>query len=456
MLLTAERVLFGAEARANVGIRIGKDGRIAEVGTLSEMGAADETLDGRVLLSGTINAHSHAFQRLLRGRTQTAGPGGDTFWTWRDAMYRVAGVLDPDGVFVASRQAFIEMALAGVTSVGEFHYVHHQPDGTPYDDPEALAEAVMRAAQDAGIRLCLLRTVYLRGDFDAPASSRQHRFCDPSIDVAADRIDRLVGRITARGDPRIGWGVAAHSVRALPADAIAALKTRYAHVPFHIHVSAQRREVEGCIAAYGVPPVELLSGLGVLDGLTTLVNATHIDSSEAILVADSGAAVCVCPSTEADLGNGLLPADELFQLGVPLCVGTDGQTISSVLAEARRLEMHERLRIERRNVLTAEEGESAAGTALEVATAAGARCIGVDAGLIEPGRWADFMSIDLNDPGMCGWHDQSLAASLVFSADTRAVGDVMVGGTWIVKDGWHPRVEESARAFEDLTRRIFA
>ncbi|MEE8410346.1 MAG: formimidoylglutamate deiminase [Myxococcota bacterium] len=456
MLLTAERVLFGAEARASVGIRIGEDGRVAEIGTLSEMGTADETLDGRVLLPGTVNAHSHAFQRLLRGRTQTAGPSSDTFWTWRDIMYRVAGALDPDGVFVASRQAFVEMALAGVTAVGEFHYVHHQPDGTPYDDPEALAEAVIRAAQDVGIRLCLLRTVYLRGDFNAPASSRQHRFCDPSVDVAAERIARLVSRITARGDPRVGWGVAAHSVRALPADAITALKTRYAHVPFHIHVSEQRREVEGCIAAHGMPPIEMLAGLGVLDGLTTLVHATHVGPGEAMLVADTGAAVCVCPSTEADLGDGLVPAEDLHQLGVPLCIGTDGQTLSSVLAEARRLEMHERLRTGRRNVLTSGEGESSAETVLEAATAAGARSIGVDAGLLEVGRWADFMTVDLNDPGMCGWDDRSLAAALVFSADTRAVSDVMVGGAWIVKDGWHPRAEESARAFKDLARRVFA
>lgn len=456
MLITAERVLVDDLPRAGVGVRVAGDGRIAEVGALLEMGPPDVELRGKLLVPGLVNAHSHAFQRLLRGRTQLAGPTHDSFWTWRDAMYVVASRLDPDSMYVVARHAFLEMLLAGVTTVGEFHYVHHRPDGAPYDDPSELALAVTRAANDAGVRLCLIRAVYLRGDFDAPLSPLQARFCDGAVDEAMERITALDERLATAGGSRVSLAVAAHSVRAVPIGSLAALKSWWGGQSFHIHVSEQRREVEGCMKAHGMSPVALLAENGVLDGATTLVHATHLTDGDAELIARHGSTVCVCPSTEADLGDGLGPIAELYGRGVPFALGTDGQTLSSVLAEARRLEMHERLRLERRNVLAREPGNSTASAVFTAATRGGARSLGLMAGRVEPGAHADFATYDLDDPALAGCDDASLLAALVFSSDSRAVRDVMVGGRFAVRDGEHAQAEASVRALSALGRQLFA
>ncbi len=453
MLITAERVIVDGVAKSGVGVRLHKNGGIAQVGSLEAMGRPDHTLRGRVLLPGFVNAHSHAFQRLLRGRTQLV-QGDDSFWSWRQAMYRVAAALTPESVYTTARQAFIEMLLAGVTTVGEFHYLHHQPGGVAYSEPNELADSVVRAAQDAGVRLCLLRVVYLRGDFDAPLAEHQLRFADASLELACERIDLLQRRLLATGDATLAWGLAPHSLRAVPLDAVVALKARYAHQPLHIHASEQRREVDGSRAAYGNTPVALLAASGVLDANTTVVHATHISSAEVDALALCGATVCVCPTTEADLGDGLLPAGQLAKRGVPLALGTDGQTSSSVLAEARRLEMHERLRTEKRNILAGRDGKVAA-KLLKCATLAGASALGLSVGSIARGYWADLVSYDLDDPHLAGADDDSLLATLLFSADSRAVCDVMVGGRWIVQDGYHHLAHVSREAFAKVASRVF-
>lgn len=457
MLLTAERVILpDGRAHAGVGIDIGANGMIRRVGELARMGRATRTLKGRVLLPGFVNAHSHAFQRLLRGRTQTSGPAQDSFWTWREAMYRVAGRLDPEALFVASRQAFLEMALSGVTSVGEFHYLHHRPSGRPYADPSELGDAVVRAAREVGIRLCLLRVTYLRGDFNARPSELQRRFCDESVEHASNRIQQLQKRVRAYSDERLSVGVAAHSLRAVPPEAALTLKVRFGHQPFHIHVSEQRKEVEGTLAHYGTGPVEVLQRHGLLDSLTTLVHATHLREGEAHSIAEAGATVCICPITEADLGDGLAPTRTFYALGVPVALGTDGQTSSSVLAEARRAEMHERLRLERRNVLTRGSGFPVAKTALQMATEHGARSLSLPVGRIAAQHWADFVAFNLDDPTLAGADDTSLLASLMFSADNRAVSDVWVQGRPVVEDGMHPEAQASGRAFQKWSRKLFA
>lgn len=454
MLLTAERVVVDGNVQSGVGIRITSTGAIAAVGPLSKLGRPDQNLRGRVLLPGLVNSHSHAFQRLLRGRTQVAGPLEDNFWTWRQAMYSVASRLDPDAVYVVARQAFLEMLLAGVTTVGEFHYVHHQPDGRPYGDPTALAEGVVRAAREVGIRICLIRVVYLRGDFDAPPSALQKRFCDRDIDEASEQIDLLQRRLVSLDDRRVAWGVAAHSLRAVPADAVTALKTRYGHQPFHIHVSEQPREVAACRAQHGVGPLELLAGLGVLDGLTTLVHATHPGPGELARLVGTGTLVCVCPSTEADLGDGLAPVSRLFEGQIPICLGTDGQTLCSILEEARRLEMHERLSTQRRNVLAREQGQEVAQNVLVAATRSGGYSLGLPVGRLAPDAWADAVTYDLNDPSLAGCDDDSLLAAIVFSADSRAVRDVFVGGVRVVADGEHPRAAKITRAYAATAARL--
>ncbi len=455
MILTAERVLLDGVPKSGIGLSIDKHGIIRAIGPLEELGQPDVSLAGRLLTPGLVNAHSHAFQRLLRGRTQVAATGEDSFWTWREAMYRVAGRLDPEAVYVAARQMFIELLLSGVTAVGEFHYLHHRPDGTPYPEPAELAEAVVRAGMDAGLRLCLLRVVYLRGDFDQPPSERQRRFVDRSLDEACEAIDVFQKRLLASGSDILAWGVAPHSLRAVPLDAVVAMKTRYGHQPFHLHVSEQPREVELCQKAYGARPVTLLARHGILDAGTTLVHATHIDDDEADAIAKSGTVVCICPSTEADLGDGHAPARALSARGVPVALGTDGQTLSSILGEARRLEMHERLRWGRRNVLSA-PGQSTAQRVFEAATGDGGRALGLEIGKLRRGHWADLVSFDLDDPALAGADDDSLLAALVFSTDGRAVRDVIVRGRFVVQDGVHPQAGASGKAFGAVQRRIWS
>lgn len=455
MLLTADKIIYNGYAYSQVGIRIENSGRIGAVGPLRDLGTPDKVLRNRVIVPGFVNAHSHCFQRLLRGRSQVSGPQGDSFWTWRQAMYWVAQHLEPESMYIVARQAFIEMLRHGITSVGEFHYVHNQPNGTPYPESYAMADAMLHAARDAGIRLSVIHTVYLRGDFNRAPSAAQARFCAPSLDAACENFDQLVEHIIGFNDPRLSWAIAAHSLRGVPLDGIVGLKVRLSHMPFHVHISEQRREVEGCIEAYGEPPVQLLARAEVLDACTTLVHATHLQPGEAQAIAHSGAAVCFCPTTEADLGDGIGPANTLFQLGVPLCLGTDGATTLSILQEARGLEMQERLRLEARNVLVRGPGESPATHLMKIVGHNGALSLGLDNGSLQPGQWADFVSFDLDDPALVGTDAAALPAALLFSADQSAVRDVVVGGRWVVESGQHPLQGESATTYARLAERLF-
>lgn len=436
MWIAAEAALMpGGRVSRRVAIRVDAQGRIAEIEVGSER-PVDRSLEGRLLVPGAINAHSHAFQRALRGLTQRSGTGtsteGDSFWTWRGQMYALAERLSPASIHVIARQMFLEMALAGTTTVGEFHYVHHRPDGTPYPEPEILAERVIEAARAVGIRIVLLRVIYLRGDFDATPSPQQRRFVDRSLDEALEAVGRLSAFARRTGDPRVSVGVAAHSVRAVPITAIVGAKTRLGNLPFHLHVSEQPLEVERCIEHYGVPPVKLLDDHGVLDAHTCLVHATHLRTGEVQRIASSGATVCFCPTTEADLGDGVGPSEELLDAGVSLSLGTDGQTLSSVWEEARRLEMHERLVEQRRVVL----GPDSAVRCFEAATIGGALSLGIEAGAIEVGKLADFAAFDLEAPELAGVPDEGLLAAFLFSSRPLAT-DVFVGGRQIVADGEH-------------------
>lgn len=453
MLITAEWIWSRGRLRRGMGLGINQYGRVQCVEPLRTLGRPDRDLGPRVVLPGFVNAHSHAFQRLLRGRTQRASHQEDSFWTWREVMYDVASQLTPEDMRVAARQAFLEMLLCGVTTVGEFHYIHHRPDGTPYDDPVVMADAIAQAALETGIRLCLLRTVYLQGDFDTPPKASQTRFVDASLDTAMLYLEQTVHRLRSYVDARLGWGVAAHSLRGVPVDAIVGIKTIVGHLPFHIHVSEQRREVDTCQRVTGATPVHWLAAHGVLDANTTLVHATHLRSGEADAIQRGGALVCVCPTTESDLGDGLVAASCLFERGIPVCLGTDGQTQSSVLEEARRLEGHERLRVERRNV-HAEPGQSVAPALLRASTVHGARSLGLPVGELLPGRWADWVAYDLEDPHLTGADEHSLLEAILFSADSRAVREVMVGGQIVVENGRHRSMALSQREFAETCRTL--
>lgn len=319
--------------------------------------------DGRHLeLPALATAHSHAFQRAMRGAAQrraAAGATRDDFWSWRGAMYRVACSLDPTSIEAISRVAFRELRLAGVRTVGEFHYVQHQPDGTPYDDRTIMSDAVIRAAKAEGLRIALLRVAYHRAGPGREPEPGQRRFCDPSVDLVLRDIDVL--RAKYKDDPEVVIGVAPHSVRAVPSEWIREL-VAYADragLPFHMHVAEQPREIEECVAETGKRPVELLADLGALSPRFVAVHATHLLPHEAALLGRARSFACICATTEADLGDGLPDLPSLRASGVRLCTGVDSHVITDPIADLRALETLARLRTGTRVTFAPDEGTPA-------------------------------------------------------------------------------------------------
>jgi formimidoylglutamate deiminase len=421
-------------------------------------GANTVRLPGRALLPGLVNGHSHAFQRLIRGRTEYVASGreADDFWSWREAMYRAAESLGPDGVYVASRQAFVEMALAGITTVGEFHYLHHQADGTPYADRNLLAHAVIRAARDVGLRICLLRVGYARAGFQVPENPRQRRFIDGDVDAFLASVESLVRE--TQDDAAVSVGLAPHSVRAVPREWMAALSNSSAkRLPMHMHVAEQPKEIEACLAEHGRRPVELLADLGLLGPGFTAVHGVHLTDAEVALLGRAEATVCACPSTERNLGDGIVPADALVRAGARISLGSDSQATVDLLDEARQLEGHLRLARLRRAVLDPGRGamDGLAARLLGMATVEGARSLGLSSGVLEAGAPADFFTVDLHHPSLTGASPESLLAAIVFGADKAAVREVAVAGRVVLRDGRHPLAEESGRAFHALSRTLY-
>ncbi|MCC6559307.1 MAG: formimidoylglutamate deiminase [Polyangiaceae bacterium] len=310
-----------------------------------------------VVLPALASAHSHAFPRAMRGDAQRPGPAGaDSFWSWRTAMYALAGSLTPESIHAISLAAYRELHAAGVRTVGEFHYVHHQPGGAPYEDRTALADAVIQAAVDAGLRVALLRVVYARAGAGRPPEGAQRRFSDATLDAALADVDALRARYAGRDDVRIG--IAPHSVRAVPPGWLAEIAGHAARhgLPIHMHVAEQPAEVEACLAETGRRPVELLADQGVLGPRFVAVHATHLTEREAALLGEARAFVCLCPTTERDLGDGLPDVTALAAAGARLCVGIDSHVITDPFEDVRGVELGERLRTGRRITLRASEG----------------------------------------------------------------------------------------------------
>lgn len=373
---------------------------------------AGERLPGLVL-PGLANGHSHAFHRALRGRTHGRG----SFWTWRDLMYSVAGRLDPDSYFTLARAVYGEMALAGITAVGEFHYLHHGPDGVPYADPNAMGHALIAAAAEAGIRITLLDTLYLSSGVDgAPLEGVQRRFGDGDVDGWATRVAGL----TAAPHGRVGAAV--HSVRAVPARFLPEMAGRG---PLHVHLSEQRAENEQCLAVHGCTPTELLDRHGLLGPDTTAVHATHLTDGDVKLLGASRTTVCLCPTTERDLADGIGPARRLADAGAPLSLGSDSHAVIDPFEEARGLEMDERLATRRRGHFPAAE---------LIAAATGHAALGWDdAGAIAPGKRADLVAVSLGSVRTAGTEP----GQAVFAATAADVTHVVAGGRFIVRDGRH-------------------
>ena len=420
------------EGRFRSGLALVADsaGKIVE---LSENAPRATRLAGRAMLPGLVNAHSHAFQRIIRGRTEYRSQNAtDSFWTWREQMYAAATQLSPDEIYNVSRLAFLEMAKTGITAVGEFHYLHHSPDGSPYADRNQLGHEVIRAANDVGIRIALLRVAYARSGFNTAPNPRQVRFIENSPDTYIAHLDLLLNSINTK-DGMIWAGVAPHSVRAVPLDylkqIIAFANER--ELPVHMHVAEQPAEVDACIEEYGRSPVALLDTEGLLSDRFTAVHAIHVTPKAIAALARSGAGVCACPTTERNLGDGVVPTDLYFKSNVPVSLGTDSQIQIDLLEDARELEYHLRLKKMERNVLAPENetGASAIATKLfECATVNGAKAIGFDGGKLEAGAPADFFTVDLNDISIAGASTDELLANIVFSLSRTAIRDVVVNG----------------------------
>ena len=416
-------------------------------------------LKNRALLPGLINAHSHAFQRVIRGRTEYRSSNQtDSFWTWRELMYHAANELAPPDVYAASRMAFLEMALSGITTVGEFHYLHSDQDGTPYEDPNLLAKEVIRAANDVGLRIALLRVAYARAGYQKEANPLQARFIETS-DRYLDNVSSLAAHVNTSAG--MAWiGVAPHSVRAVPLDylkEIGEFASQHS-LQVHMHVAEQPAEVSACIEEHGRSPVALLETEGLLSERFTAVHAIHVSSKAIGAFAKTRAGVCACPTTERNLGDGVVPVDGYFQHGVPVSLGTDSQAQIDLFEDARELEYHLRLQRTSRNVLAPVDDDDRSALArrlFECATVNGGTSLGFNGGSLAEGAPADFFTVDLYDPSIAGASTTDLLSCLIFSGARTAIREVFVGGRKIIEDGRHADQENVIMEFATLQEKLW-
>ncbi|HEX4722090.1 MAG TPA: formimidoylglutamate deiminase [Pseudonocardiaceae bacterium] len=417
-----ERLCIGGGVWNRVLLRCDENGMLTERTRNVDPPPDAYRLPGLVF-PGFANAHSHAFHRMLRGRTHTHFK---SFWKWREAMYQVAGELNPDSYYQLARLVYAEMVQAGYTCVGEFHYLHHQPDGTPYADPNAMGLALIEAARDAGIRITLLDTLYLTGGLDQtgyqPLSELQLAFGDGDVATWFDRVAKL------GEDDNTRIGTALHSIRAVPADALPEFAEYTKGKPVHAHLSEQPAENEACQEFHGCSPTELLSRNGVLSRHFTAVHATHVSDVDIQLLRAGDCRVCFCPTTEADLADGIGPALELFG-----CVGSDQHAVIDPFAELRALEYGERLR-------SGERGRLSPGHLVATATSGGYGSLGWDSGRFLWNGPCDLVAVRTDTPRTAG----SDPDQLVMVASASDVDTVVVGGRIVVRDGRHETVDVGA------------
>ncbi|MEM7332139.1 MAG: formimidoylglutamate deiminase [Chloroflexota bacterium] len=382
-------------------------------------------------MPGFATVHSHAFQRALRGLTQRRDTQAGSFWSWRGLMYQLAEQIDPDQMFQIARFAYAELAMSGVTAVGEFHYVHHDKSGQPYANRTALSEAVIEAAKAAGIRICLIRTAYMRGGYQQEVASAQKRFVDTAVSPILQDIEKLQTQYAA--DPMVQIAVAAHSIRGVPLPAIQELAQFAGNgaLPFHMHVCEQRRELEESLAEYGKTPIQLLADANVLSNRFVGVHATHLSADEIQALGQTQSFVCICRTTERDLGDGLPPIRQLIEAGAQVCVGVDSHACENAFEEVRSIEFDERSRLEARHVALE------APALLEVGTRLGYEACGFT------DEWQeDTVSLRKDDASLAGAQEETAVDTITFHATPRAVDTVSVAGKTIVENGRHVKYDE--------------
>ncbi|MEU8432775.1 formimidoylglutamate deiminase [Streptomyces sp. NPDC029216] len=431
-----EHAWLGDRVEPGVALGVTADGRIAALSTGADAPPPGAEVLRGLTVPGLANAHSHAFHRALRSTVQV---GSGTFWTWREVMYGVAQNLTPESYFALARAVYAEMALAGITNVGEFHYVHHAPGGTAYADPNAMGEALIEAAAAAGIRITLLDTAYLAAGFGEAPNPHQLRFSDGTAEAWAERVSALKPREHAL------IGAAIHSVRAVPAGQLATVAAwaQERQAPLHVHLSEQTAENDACRAAHGRTPTQLLADHGVLGPRTTGVHNTHLTDEDIALLGGTTTGTCMCPTTERDLADGIGPAGRLQRAGSPLSLGSDSHAVIDLLEEARAMELNERLRSHAR-------GHWTANALLTAATADGHASLGrPDAGRLEVGALADFTTIALDTVRTAGPLPRLGAETAVFAASAADVRHTVVGGRHVVRDGAHTLVGDVAGALSE-------
>jgi formimidoylglutamate deiminase len=445
----ARQALTRSGWQQDLSVEIGEDGRIAALG-----GGADADHRVGVLLPAPANLHSHAFQRAMAGLTEGRTAGRDSFWSWRTLMYRFAQSLTPDDVEAIAAAVQLEMLQAGYAAVGEFHYLHHQPDGSAYAAPAELSHRTFAAAAETGIGLTHLPVLYSQGGLDGrPLEGGQRRFgCDRER-FAALLDDARVGLRALPADARLG--VAPHSLRAVGAAELDAAASLLPDAPIHLHIAEQTAEVEEVKQTTGQTPVAWLFDHQPVDQRWCLIHATHMTPAETGALAASGAIAGLCPITEANLGDGIFPGSAFLDAGGRLGIGSDSNIRIALAEELRMLEYGQRLRDRERAVLASED-RSTGRRLFEAAAAGGARALGRDAGRIEPGALADLVALDDQSTACAGLSGDRILDSWIFAADDRVVTDVWSAGRHVIKDRRHPMAASIAARFRIVLKKLRA
>ncbi|MBX8478041.1 formimidoylglutamate deiminase [Pseudomonas capsici] len=447
----AERALLPGGWAENVRLEVSADGLLSSVQANADRQGA-ERVSGP-LLPGMPNLHSHAFQRAMAGLAEVAGNPSDSFWTWRDLMYRLVGKISAPQVGVIARQLYIEMLKGGFTSVAEFHYVHQDTNGKPYADPAELALQISQAATSAGIGLTLLPVLYSHSGFGGQAPNEGQRRFIHSTESYLDLQARLRPVIAAQAAQNLG--LCFHSLRAVTPQQISeVLAASDRQCPVHIHIAEQQKEVDDCLSWSGRRPLQWLYENVAVDQRWCLVHATHAEPDEVALMAQSGSVAGLCLTTEANLGDGIFPAVDYIAQGGRWGIGSDSHVSVSVVEELRWLEYGQRLRDQRRNRLYRSDQPMVGRTLFDAALSGGAQALGQSIGRLEVGQRADWVVLDGSDPYLATASGDAILNRWLFAGGDRQVRDVLVNGRWVVRDGRHAAEEESSRAFAQVLKEL--